>query len=221
VEDLLRALKRLGACREQRELEAISRMTEPDRWRAAARRRKDARKARNWIRYMLCYDRPYRWGVLSRIAPALTDAEFWPLVADVWMDSESIGRHRRLIRRLLASPRPQRDLIMTAQERAVFSALPDPIVAWRGTRRINGDHMMSWTLDEARAVWFAERFAFRAPGLVLKAEIPKDAVVAYLDGRSEREVIVVDRHRIAVKGTTITRRRSSITGEIEPANSQI
>jgi hypothetical protein len=72
---------------------------------------------------------------------------------------------------------------------------------------------MSWTLDERRANWFAERFAFDAPGVVLRAEIPKGAVVAYLDGRSERELVVVDRRHIAITATMIAGMRSKNTGK--------
>ena len=72
---------------------------------------------------------------------------------------------------------------------------------------------MSWTLDEQRAIWFAERFAFDDPRIVLQAEIPKRAVVAYFDGRSKRELVVIDRPRIAITVTTIGLRRSKITGE--------
>lgn len=52
---------------------------------------------------------------------------------------------------------------------------------------------LSWTLDIERADWFANREFNdfnKAYAVLMKADIPKDRVIAYDNGRSEQEIIV-------------------------------
>ena len=48
---------------------------------------------------------------------------------------------------------------------------------------------MSWTLDPERARWFANRWR-PAPPLVVRANFPKAAVLAYFGDPDERELVV-------------------------------
>jgi hypothetical protein len=46
---------------------------------------------------------------------------------------------------------------------------------------------LSWTLDKAKAEFFANRFS--KGGIILEREIPKSDIIAVLTGRGESEVI--------------------------------
>ncbi len=48
---------------------------------------------------------------------------------------------------------------------------------------------LSWTLDPERARWFANRWR-PAPALVVRANFPKAAVLAYFGDPDERELVV-------------------------------
>ncbi len=79
-----------------------------------------------------------------------------------------------------------------------FKAAGDPIpkqesfTLYRGVsgkgpkRRVNG---ISWTDSPSIASWFAQRLTYYDPA-VFKAEIPKENIMAYDNGRSESEYIV-------------------------------
>ena len=85
--------------------------------------------------------------------------------------------------------------LMDETERKVFAALPDPLCVFRGgvgktpKKAASG---LGWTLDKDRAVFFADLFHrfFDQPRYVLQAEVPRSAVFAYLDDRTEREVVL-------------------------------
>lgn len=75
--------------------------------------------------------------------------------------------------------------------------LPDwigeTVTAWRGAAGISPSqvaHGLSWTTDRATAGFFAIRYGC-AP-VVIKAQIPRENIAAYFDGRSENELIVIE-----------------------------
>jgi hypothetical protein len=90
--------------------------------------------------------------------------------------------------------------LMDEAERKVFDNLPPIVTAYRGAREEEpcyGVGGMSWTLDLKVAVFFARDHGFARkdrPAVVTKADFPRSAIVAYTDGRSERE-LVLDWHR--------------------------
>ena len=53
----------------------------------------------------------------------------------------------------------------------------------------NGNVSLSWTLDQGKAVWFAQRFSDPRPPLVTKALNSKCDIVAYFGERKEREIV--------------------------------
>jgi hypothetical protein len=82
--------------------------------------------------------------------------------------------------------------LMDDAERAVLAALPDPIEAWRGGHGFTIRQAaagLSWTLDPEQARWFANRRR-PAPALVVRANFPRAAVLAYFGDPDERELVV-------------------------------
>jgi hypothetical protein len=85
--------------------------------------------------------------------------------------------------------------LMTEAERAALAALPNIVTAYRGGAGVTSRKLaagLSWTLDPDRASFFATKYLFRATGapVVVRADFPKGAILAYLDARNEREIVV-------------------------------
>ena len=84
------------------------------------------------------------------------------------------------------------DLVMEAEDLALFNVLPDEFTAFRGVGGVTvaqAKRGMSWTLDRDRAEWFAQRNSDRGAPMLLTATIRKPNVLAvYRD--PEQEIVV-------------------------------
>ncbi len=128
---------------------------------------------------------PAIWAALTD--GSITADEAAKLIGEWWSDSESptsnLGRNGiRLVlvlfRRLQALEPPQR--------------LPDVVTVYRGCspRERKRPQGISWTLSRDKAEWFARRYAFGKPMIVLQATNPRGSVLCFIGDRAEREVIV-------------------------------
>lgn len=96
-------------------------------------------------------------------------------------------------------PRGIIDMLFALADRAkLLSAghpLPDDdsFTVYRGVRGVGRRRRIttgySWTLDRGCACWFAERYTHLPDPAVYEATINRSEVLAYYDGRQEREVI--------------------------------
>lgn len=145
----------------------------------------------DWPHYVWLHERPYRLDAFLAVEWQMSDAEYWALLGDVWCDSENIREHPEEWPELLHADRGDRRLIMRDDEREEFDALPDTLTIWQGCTDQRDDGW-SWTLDEGKAQWFANRFAMfeKAEPRLRKATCRKSDVVAYLTRRGESEILV-------------------------------
>ncbi len=83
------------------------------------------------------------------------------------------------------------ETLMNDEERAVLAALPEQTTAYRGgtgpTRLLRLG--MSWTLDPAKAAFFAYRVGM-GPRAVIRAKVGRKGVLAYFNSRHERELVL-------------------------------
>ncbi|UVK43633.1 hypothetical protein BPNPMPFG_005445 [Mesorhizobium sp. AR07] len=156
----------------------------------------EARAAGDWRSYVFIHHRPYRVEALSQIINEVGVSDLWPLVGEVWQDTESSsasadewqdvwelsysrrGKFRRKSRE-----------VMAIDDRRYYRALPDFIKVYRGCRDENHIASFSWTLDQSVAEWFA----YRSPGgepILAQAEISKTQALAYFGDRNESEIVV-------------------------------
>ena len=79
---------------------------------------------------------------------------------------------------------------MNEEEYAAYRSLENPVTVYRGVTPYNAKNIkaLSRTLDRDTAEWFAHRFG--EEGAVYKAQIPKEHILAYFNGRNESEVVV-------------------------------
>jgi hypothetical protein len=138
---------------------------------------------------MVYTNKPYRVDMLDWLGSDLSVKTYSELLADTWTDVEF--PHQNGVRKLVAMfKRANPAYLMTKKEKAILHKLPDPIEVFRGLQggkaRIRA---LSWTTDYDKARWFACRFHQKAP-VVYQAEIRKEGVFAYFEGRGESEVVV-------------------------------
>lgn len=138
------------------------------------------------------HERPYRLQKLSEYSRHMEDDEFWRELGNVITDSENLWQNLPLLKRMLRSKRKGRENIMEKEEREALSRMKDVLTVWRGCEDRN-QKGISWTLDENKAKWFAQRFKRSNAKMhyVLKALVNKKDVIAYFMGRGESEVIVL------------------------------
>jgi len=151
--------------------------------------------AHRWTEYVFLHERPHRILAFMEIHPEIDNDVYWPLLRDIWTDSENIYQNHMVWWEMLSSPRDRRALFTAAEDRGTLKKLPNELFIYRGTQKIEMDgHYLgfSWTLDPGRAAWFATRLHKPSEGsaVVASAQVHKKYIVGFIDGRGEREIVV-------------------------------
>jgi len=151
-----------------------------------------------WYSYVFLHERPYRVDAFTVIEHLLEDGEYWELLGSVWTDSENIWQNYEVWRDLLTESREDRERMMSEEERAELAALPSEFTIYRGAPRTEEFDIpgLSWTLDRQRGEWFAHRSIrfgteTRRDAVLHTATVNKADVLAFFDGRGEREIVVL------------------------------
>jgi uncharacterized protein len=145
---------------------------------------KKAMGRKDWLNVIVLHTRPYRPAAFGAIQDRLTDRQYWKLLGEVWIDSESPAA----LLDFLHSTRPHRDRMMTGPERRLLASLPPVLTVYRGHQGANRNDL-SYTLSPGRAGWFANRFR---PGQVRRGRVRKADVLALFTGRNEAEILSFD-----------------------------
>jgi hypothetical protein len=149
--------------------------------------------ARDVDTYVFLHERPYRFKALTYCVKnsLLTENDYWPMVAQVWIDSNNIFQNLAGWKRLWSGKIPNREMAMNENERSCLATMPNLIRVWRGMKFKKSVTGLAWTFSAERAEWFANREllgggkkSFVASGLVAKAD-----VYAIFLGRDESEVV--------------------------------
>lgn len=134
----------------------------------------------------------YGIGFLKYVSPYLDKTEFSQLLAYMWVHTEEPNNDPNLSKLQLLNMFRQADpaVLMDEEELRQFQELEDIVTVYRGVTSHNADNVkaLSWTLDRDKAKWFASRFG--EDGTVYEAQISKQHIYAFLNGRNESEVIV-------------------------------
>lgn len=142
----------------------------------------------NYSSILTLYERPYRVSALLKYAKRMAPSDYWKSVGWVWADTENAAECWEEWAAVMADPRPERESMMSPQERAALEKMPEVMEVWRGQTRGDPVTDFSWTLNKKTAKWFALRFNNRL-GEILRGEVRKEAVLAYLTGRGEAEIM--------------------------------
>lgn len=156
----------------------------------------EARKEKNWgVLLNVYYERPYRLYAFEQVCEDMTDEEYWDHLGDIWTDSENIWQNELQWIEFLTSDRVGREHMMDEEEHAALMAAPATLNVYRGFHMEGREEGCSWTLERARAEWFARRYTRDDD----KAQIAigtcsKDDVIAHFMGRGEAEVVILPEH---------------------------
>lgn len=153
----------------------------------------------DWSRFLFMHERPYRYDALKEaIGSGLASNPklYWELVGSVWTDSENIHQSLRGWERIWSAPVLHREEVMNEDERVAFATLPAAMTVYRGVGHPRFQKGMSWTLDKARAEWFAKRFAGSGgrAAHVYSGLVAKPDVLAHFLGRGEDEIVVLPKN---------------------------
>jgi len=152
---------------------------------------RDAWREGKWETWVWLHERPYRtqslWNLIQGGKLGLEEAQTGLLASSVWRDCENIPQTKYMWWDLFHTM--DGDLWMEDEDRNILAELPEEFTVWRG---VCEDLGYSWTLSEKTAEFFANRPLNEATGEVISRTVHKDEVFAYLGGRSEEEILIVD-----------------------------
>jgi hypothetical protein len=154
--------------------------------------------------YVWIHERPHRIEAFGNIEKKIiSNKKYWSLLRELWLDSENIWQNKEKWRTYLILKRSENYLMMNEEEKSfLLEKLPKQFYIYRGYSKGDDPKGFSWTLDEEKAKWFSTRFSksqFRninrslSDGIVDKILADKKDVVAFIDGRSEKEIIYIPR----------------------------
>jgi len=148
-----------------------------------------------WSRFVFLHERAYRVEAFQEVQENLSDLLYWPLLREVWTDSENIFQNHMQWWEMLTAPRERRLLFTSCEDRPELKKLGEVIHIYRGTSQVEMDgHYLgySWTLNEDKAKWFATRLHRPSDGqaVVASADTLKQNIVGYINARGEQEIVV-------------------------------
>ncbi len=146
--------------------------------------------------FVFLHERPFRFDALLSESRAgshhYSEQDVAKVAMSVWADSEGPSQNLQgwsiLLSVLGDSIRAHG---MDESERTELDSLPMNIEIWRGSMP-KFKRGLSWTLDKDKAQWFAQRFQTmgKRRGRLYSAKVAKSQVLALLNGRGEREILL-------------------------------
>ena len=159
-------------------------------WRGLMVKQIDQAKHAYHIYMML--NKPYALSFLSLAEPHLSKKDFSEILADAWIRSENPNMDKNFVKKSLVDmfKKADQSILMDGEEKEVFDSFDDTVTIYRGVTSYNAKNIkaLSWTTDYQTAEWFAHRFG--EEGTVYEAQISKEHILAFFNGRNESEVIV-------------------------------
>lgn len=146
-----------------------------------------------WQKVLWLHEKPYRMTVFLRVRERMSDRDYWQALGSLWLETENLHEDQDEWVAALTASRPGRtQWLMDETERGVLAGLDEQVTVYRGYRRLGRHLAPSWTLDRARAQWFANRAidSQSSRGYLATATVPKACVIAYFAGRGEQEVVL-------------------------------
>ncbi|MDB4778227.1 hypothetical protein OAG68_02100 [bacterium] len=150
----------------------------------------NAEKETDWFKYIFTHEKPFQLSAFMDVAERMDDRTYWELASSVYTQSENLHQNQAAIRQVLTSDRPERTAMMTTEEQQFLDGLPSQVEIFRGFA-FDNSRGWSWTISRDKAEWFANRYAKELGGItrVASGSIAKCDVIAYLDGRDEKEIV--------------------------------
>ena len=163
--------------------------TDLQKWQEATKNA--INKINDVFSFLHMINKPYLPAFFKQINSFLSKKDYSIFLAEMWMQVEfpnsDINVSQREFVRFFKKAKKQE--LMDENEYNIFQNLPDQIPVYRGLQPNAKELSLSWTLDRSVAEWFAKRFHNKDPKIV-EATIQKKDVLAYFDGRNEKEIVL-------------------------------
>lgn len=152
-----------------------------------------ARERLEWTNFVLLHEPPWRVKALQSITNELDDITYWPILADLWLNTDSIHEDIDTWRGAFNSRRQSNMVfLMTAAEQYTFNRLPNIITVYRGYNgRVSGPRGLSWTTSRPTALWHAARN--KGPKdmpAIASGRVYRETVWAHFNRRADSEIVV-------------------------------
>lgn len=156
-----------------------------------------------WRTAVFLHERPHRLEAFMAISWHLEGPDYWDLLGDVWSDTENARQNWSEWREMLTADPEGREMMSSEDVRSMLTAPSEEFGLAPMTRIYRGfcyDDALrgfSWTLDRARAKWFAQRLRdpnTDPPAKVATGWVARENVIAYITGRNEEEFVVLPEH---------------------------
>lgn len=112
------------------------------------------------------------------------------LLANIWTEIEVINHDANVPKQQVLNwiAKADKNILMNKDDTKIFNDLPDEVTVYRGCEDKTETNGISWTLNKAKAEWFANRWSKQ--GICFKAKIKKEYIIGYTDSRGEKEIIL-------------------------------
>lgn len=173
-------------------------------------KKKALKRAENkcdWRTYVWLHERPYRIDAFLDVSWRLDGPRYWELLGRVWSDTENSWQNMSEWREALTADPEGREMMSDEDVRCVFDLTPEkggllPMTRiYRGYRFDDALQGYSWTLDKARARWFAGRLRQddHPSPKIASGFVAREHVIAYLTGRDEQEIVTLPEHVVELE----------------------
>jgi len=133
----------------------------------------------------------YRLAFIKYTLKLLSKEDFSNLLREAWIMSENPNGDVNVSLEMLIDWYKMADkrILMEEKDYQYYCELKkQPVITvYRGVSKGRNPMGLSWTDDYDKAIWFANRFG---KGFVQKAEISPKRILAYINSRDEKEIVI-------------------------------
>lgn len=136
-------------------------------------------------------NKPYLPVFFKKINSFLSDRDFAEFLSETWIQTEFPNSDINVSKKDFVRffKKANKEILMDPDEYQIYKDIPERIKVYRGLQKNAEVSALSWTLDRNVAEWFATRFHNQDPKIA-EGWINKSAVLAYFDGRNEKEIVL-------------------------------
>ena len=150
----------------------------------------DVQKVDNYLQFLHMIRPPYLPAFFKYTEKYLSKEDFSRFLGSMWTlvefpNADPTVSPAEFVRYFQQA---DKEILMDEGDYKRYLSLSDELTVYRGVKPKGEVLALSWTLSKKKAEWFANRF--QSDGTVYRAKIPKEHVLAYLNCRSEQEVVV-------------------------------
>lgn len=136
---------------------------------------------------------PYKLTWLKFCKDFMSKKDFSEFLSYCWVEQENPNQDKNVSKRECISyfKKADKKVLMSEEDFKYYNNIKDKVVVYRGVAIGRERLGLSWTDDLQKATWFQNRFNHGEDrGYLLRAVVDKSNVLAYLNSRNERELVV-------------------------------